>query len=198
MIKSFWKGKLVMDNYYEILEISPNASREIIDKAYKTLAKKYHPDLHPEEKKKWAEQQFKKINEAYNILSDLEKKIIYDNELKSQSFDLSERYEKLHQENLYLKQQLQYFKENSNHIVSTDYVDSTNSIDYSMPEYNYQTTQYIKRESTFKFKDIVALVLTILVLILIFYILLSIPITKNYIYEYLPFINNLTIGDRYK
>lgn len=186
-----------MDNYYEILELSPNASKEIIDKAYKTLAKKYHPDLHPEEKKNWAEQQFKKINQAYNILSDIEKKAIYDNELKIQNFALSKKYEQLHQENLYLKEQLQYFKETSNHIVSTNHVDSTDSMDYNIPEYNYETTQYIKRESTFKLKNIIALILTILVLILILYILLSIPITKNYIYEYLPFINNITIGNGY-
>ena len=51
-----------MENYYEILEVSPNASKEIIDKAYRTLAKKYHPDANPEDKKKWAEEKFKKIS----------------------------------------------------------------------------------------------------------------------------------------
>lgn len=39
-----------MKNYYEILEVNENASKEVIDKAYKVLAKKYHPDLQEEKK----------------------------------------------------------------------------------------------------------------------------------------------------
>ena len=57
-------------NYYEILEVSEKASKEIIDKAYKTLAKRYHPDLQPEDKKSIAEEKMKQINESYYILSD--------------------------------------------------------------------------------------------------------------------------------
>lgn len=41
-----------MKNYYEILEVNENASKEVIDKAYKVLAKKYHPDLQEEKIKK--------------------------------------------------------------------------------------------------------------------------------------------------
>lgn len=67
-----------MKNYYEILEISKNASSEIIEKAYKTLAKKYHPDVQEENKKETAEVKFKEIGEAYEILSDAEKKSEYD------------------------------------------------------------------------------------------------------------------------
>ena len=40
-----------MKNYYEILEVNENASKEVIDKAYKVLAKKYHPDLQEEKNK---------------------------------------------------------------------------------------------------------------------------------------------------
>ena len=63
-------------NYYDILQINRNASPEIIEKAYKTLAKKYHPDLQTEENKKQAEEILKEINEAYEILSEPEKKQI--------------------------------------------------------------------------------------------------------------------------
>lgn len=66
-----------MINYYEILEISPKASKEIIEKSYKVLAKKYHPDLNPDNRKE-AEKKIKLINEAYEVLSDDKKKENYD------------------------------------------------------------------------------------------------------------------------
>ncbi len=65
-------------NYYDILQVNRNASPEIIEKAYKTLAKKYHPDLQTEENKKQAEEILKEINEAYETLSNAEKKQVYD------------------------------------------------------------------------------------------------------------------------
>lgn len=65
-------------NYYDILQVNRNASPEIIEKAYKTLAKKYHPDLQSEENKKQSEEILKEINEAYETLSNIEKKQAYD------------------------------------------------------------------------------------------------------------------------
>ena len=67
-----------MKNYYEILEVNENASKEVIDKAYKVLAKKYHPDLQEEKNKKAAEEKIKSLNEAYEILSNPKKKQAYD------------------------------------------------------------------------------------------------------------------------
>lgn len=63
-------------DYYEVLGISKGASDEEIKKAYRKLAKKYHPDLNPGDKE--AEAKFKEVNEAYGILSDAEKKAKYD------------------------------------------------------------------------------------------------------------------------
>ena len=70
-----------MKNYYDLIEVSQKASPEVIEKAYKTLVKKYHPDLQPENNKKNAEQKIKDINEAYEILSDKNKKAEYDRKL---------------------------------------------------------------------------------------------------------------------
>ena len=67
-----------MKNYYEILEVDQKASKEVIEKAYKVLAKKYHPDLQEEKNKKRAEEKIKNLNEAYEILSDENKKAKYD------------------------------------------------------------------------------------------------------------------------
>lgn len=71
-----------MSNLYEILEVSQKASKEVIDKAYHVLAKKYHPDLQKDDEKKKAEEKMKQINEAYEILSNEEKRKQYDEELR--------------------------------------------------------------------------------------------------------------------
>ena len=72
-----------MKNLYEVLEVSQNASKEVIEKAYKVLAKKYHPDVQiTQEDKKIAEVKMKEINDAYDILSDEVKRQEYDKELQ--------------------------------------------------------------------------------------------------------------------
>ncbi len=63
-------------DYYEVLGISKGASDEDIKKAYRQMAKKYHPDLNPGDKE--AEAHFKEVNEAYEVLSDAQKKARYD------------------------------------------------------------------------------------------------------------------------
>lgn len=68
-------------NYYEILEVNENASIEVIDKAYRVLAKKYHPDVYEGDKKQ-AEAMMQKLNEAYDVLSDENKRLNYDAILK--------------------------------------------------------------------------------------------------------------------
>ncbi len=63
-------------DYYEVLGLQKGASDDEIKKAYRKLAKKYHPDVNPDNKE--AEAKFKEIGEAYEILSDSEKKSRYD------------------------------------------------------------------------------------------------------------------------
>ena len=72
-----------MKDYYKILEVNKSASSETIAKVYKVLAKKYHPDANPDNTAE-AEAKFKEISEAYEILSDQEKRRNYDLELEAQ------------------------------------------------------------------------------------------------------------------
>ena len=65
-----------MNEYYRSLGVQPGATAEELKKAYRGLAKKYHPDLHPGDKE--AEARFKEINEAYETLSDPQKRKEYD------------------------------------------------------------------------------------------------------------------------
>lgn len=122
-------------NYYDILEVSKNASPEIIEKAYKTLVKKYHPDLQQDENKNKYEEKIKKINEAYDILSDPEKRKKYDLNLKNTEISIND-YNSLYQENINLKNNLNILKEKLNYLNNIQNNYKKNNLNYNNLENN--------------------------------------------------------------
>lgn len=77
-------------SYYDILEVNKNASPEVIEKTYKVLVKKYHPDIQETDKKAFFTQKLKDINKAYDTLSDIEKRKQYDMQLEELEKEVKE------------------------------------------------------------------------------------------------------------
>ena len=189
-----------MKNYYEILEVDKNASSEVIEKAYKALVKKYHPDLQPPEKKKLAEDKIKLINEAYATLSNTEKKKAYDANLKQMQYEEDMKRQEQLKRNYQNNTQKRPIKNpNINNVNTDNFVNNMNNL------YNEQINQAynnaikkayqdayiqnlknmgyeIKYERTLKdyFKIFLSLIFTILFIIVLGFILWHIPFTKNY------------------
>lgn len=119
---------------YDILEVSEQASKEVIEKAYRVLAKKYHPDLQTDENKIKAEGKMKEINEAYNVLSDELSREKYDEKLASDR-------EREKQEELKKKQEI-YTNLNNN-----IYNSKNNSQTYSQENINNKDLQRSMQEA---------------------------------------------------
>ena len=198
-----------MKNYYEILEVNKKASKEVIEKAYKVLVKKYHPDLYSGQKKNYAEEKIKEINEAYSVLTDEFMKEQYDSELeKQEQAELYKKYNQKQTDNT-LNDKVQ---SNINNVNSTNSNKKENK--------NYKSQQNNKKEEDFNErmkkhkvgsfsgivelckelyknkpkreeikeitkKDVIALILTIIVVILIGVVLWYIPFTNGWMRELL-------------
>lgn len=191
-----------MKDYYEELEVSRNASPDIINKAYKVLAKKYHPDTTSENKLE-AEERFKKISEAYETLSNEQKRLEYDSKLepeisKEDYLHILEDNKKLQNEVSFLKNEINTINSHSNTSSSysaspnfTNHVYTANHHINSTPNVKTRTSYYfielIKYRIKNFLKSIFAAFLTVIVIFVIISVLLYIPITRDFILEDLNF-----------
>lgn len=181
-------------NYYEILQVDKKASQDVIEKAFKVLAKQYHPDTQPEDKKQWAEQQFKELNNAYEILSNSEKRAEYDNTLVDDTInmqllqDMKDFQEDLIEKNKHLsnlvnelQHKLQLYEATPNYTSYKTYIPPNQQ--YKNAE-SYQTAQRpIKREKHHTLKSFISLILTLFIAIIVCVALWFIPFTHNFILE---------------
>lgn len=181
-------------NYYEILEVDKNASKEIIDKAYKTLAKRYHPDLQTQEGKEQKEELMKKVNEAYDVLSDENKRTAYNQQLASQNVSMDE-YQKILLENELLKQQLETARQNiqNNRVYqqntysneqrnTTPNVGQQTNFTANQPYQNpyVQTRRQYRTRRRLTFKQLIKIIGVIVGVILLCALIYQIPPVKEY------------------
>lgn len=135
-----------MKNYYDELEVSKTASKEVIEKVYKVLAKKYHPDTTKEENKQAAEEKFKIISEAYEVLSDDEKREKYDLELEQSNPTISyEEYINVVNQRDSLNNALNDLKNkfNNSNNINQQYYDNNNHIPYNRVDSNLNNSSNV-------------------------------------------------------
>ena len=169
-----------MKNYYEILEVHPKASKEVIDKAYKVLVKRYHPDLYGGESLESSNtnQRIREINEAYHVLSNDFLREQYDLEIQKEKVKLAENKKtpsnskKKPEKKENLKKRREKYKVGS----FLGLVDLTKEIFKNRPKGEKKAVTKI---------DIIAVILTIMATIILGIILWFIPFTNGWMRELL-------------
>lgn len=148
-----------MKNYYEILGVEFNATKEDIKKSYREMAKKYHPDKHQQQDEdiKYYEERFKLINEAYEVLSNDNKRSLYDIELKGYQEREKRRNERRQQQNNSHHQQKSETNKTQHSYKKTDeenYRYQYNTEDINSDSYRYTTNrEKSRRHSGSRVKD---------------------------------------------
>lgn len=171
-----------MKNYYDELEVNKTASKEVIEKVYKFLAKKYHPDTTKEIDKQAAEERFKAISEAYDVLSDDKRRKQYDLELEQNNFNISyEEYMNIVNERNALLKTVQNLKASINkqynynysNIATTNHRQTTvqNNINNSINNRTLFSLAYIKQKIKDLLITIFALICSIIITLSIIFIL---------------------------
>ena len=169
-----------MKNYYEILEVDKNASEEVIEKAYKTLAKKYHPDLQNNSN---CQDKMRQINEAYEILSNDFKRREYDEKIQKQSVPIEE-YNKVIQENNKLKKDLRMVANQDNKIRNQNQFEEMSIVQryyQQIKKATKQTQMQSNRINTsISFEKVKKIIVGIIIFSIIGIILASIPLTRKF------------------
>lgn len=178
-----------MENYYELLEVSKNASNEVISKVFKYHIKKNHPDLFEGKEKEEAEVRVKILNEAYEVLSNPERrrkhdeKLAEDERLKNSVKD--EEINNLSIEKNYLLHRIdnynrfinEYFYEKANDVFNV--INSYDSSNYDGYEINNIQQNQNKLDIKEKVKNYIFRAGVYLIAIILFFIIISILFKVN-------------------
>lgn len=178
-----------MRNYYEILEVNPKASTEVIKKAHQVLVKRYHPDLYAGEERMIAEQKLRDVNEAYKILSDDFLREQYDAEIereknyaRSYSNTQNIKNRKKVKEEEEINQKQKETAGETNHKVGTlmSLMDLVKNL--------FGNKSKVKKTRNIEKEDLMAAGLTIVIVVILGIILWFIPATNGFIRSLIPFI----------
>ena len=172
-------------DYYEVLGVEKTATDDELKKAYRKLAKKYHPDMNSGSNSYLSEDKFKELTEAYRILSNKALRAQYDEEigLGSNNFNV---YNNLYSEQERLKKEVQSLKmeKESQKYVNKKQKERENSLN---PKKYFQiigTALYneTKKSKEERSKDIFALVLTIIIVAIIVFVFWKVPVLKKFLF----------------
>lgn len=172
-----------MKNYYKILEVNENASYEVIEKAYRVLAKKYHPDIWPKDKIYFAESKFKEITEAYNVLSNYDLRAEYDAQMGFNNVS----YTNLYDENQKLKEELNSIRIKHKSQKYTENLKDENSEKASyFRSYANSIKDLIvnetKKSPDERSRDFTALILTAIIISILVFIFWKVPFLNNLLF----------------
>ena len=179
-----------MKDYYKILEVNENASKEVIEKAYKVLVKRYHPDI--QNSNSGSNLKILDVNEAYSVLSDDYLKEKYDRERQIEK-------EKKIANNYVETDYSRIYKEKEKNIYQND----KKSINFnSKKDDSYEGILELLKEMMkfdFKFKgkysikkiNILVLILSILIVVFIGLAMYCIPYTRQWIIYLFPLLKNI-------
>lgn len=178
-----------MKKYYEILEVNPKASIEVIEKAYKVLVKKYHPDSYEGEGKIYAEQRIRDINEAYKILSDEFLREQYDIELQKEM-----QYNYLYKEDTNKKKTNRKLKHSNINNNENEEINLKSDIGtyrgiLSITKILLKNKPKFKDIRDLKKEDYIAAGLTVVIVLIVGIVLWFIPQTNGFIKGMIPFID---------
>lgn len=159
-----------MKNYYEILEVSQKASIEVIEKAYKALVKKYHPD--GTKNKEITEEKIKSINEAYAVLSNEFLREQYDREIKN-----------INNQNNYIINENKDMNDNDITKEKREKYKVTGSFEgiVGIMKNIYSNKPNLKKVKELTKNDYMSIILTVIFMIFLLIILWAIPFTRPFI-----------------
>ena len=180
-----------MKDYYKILEVNENASKEVIEKAYKVLVKKYHPDMQNSN----SSLKILDINEAYSVLSDDNLKEKYDRELQIER-------EKEYLNNYVETDYSRIYKEKEKQIYQNENENEKKKFFNSKTDKSYEGIvdifkEIIKFDNKLKGKyslkniNVLILILSILIVVFIGLVMYCIPFTRQWLIYLFPLLKNI-------
>lgn len=178
-----------MKNYYEILEVNKKASIEVIERAYKVLVRKYHPDVNKNEIHINVESKIRDLNEAYDVLSNEMLRDQYDRELEEYEFEnmMKKSTRFLNMEGEQSQKSKQKEKKNNKEKNKTE---KANDDDYQVGTigglFNVVKNIFAVRKSIgtvekFNKTTALAIAITIIIVVLLCVIMWFIPFTNNFV-----------------